>query len=57
MRPEDHQLIQPLYISKQTDEGIEFDADNSGYGLLTEYSVGSDETILEHSCRMRRPER
>jgi branched-chain amino acid transport system substrate-binding protein len=57
MRPDDHQLIQPLYISKQTDEGIEFDADNSGYGLLTEYSVGSDETILEHSCRMRRPER
>ena len=57
MRPEDHQLIQPLYISKQTDEGIEFDADNSGYGLLTEYSVGSDETILEHSCRMRRPGR
>ena len=57
MRPDDHQLIQPLYISKQTDEGIEFDADNSGYGLLTEYSVGSDETILEHSCRMRRPGR
>jgi branched-chain amino acid transport system substrate-binding protein len=57
MRPDDHQLIQPLYISKQTDEGIEFDADNSGYGLLTEYEVTADDTALEHSCRMRRPRR
>jgi branched-chain amino acid transport system substrate-binding protein len=57
MRGEDHQLFQPLYISKQTDEGIEFDADNSGFGLLTEYEVGTSETITEHSCRMRRPRR
>lgn len=57
MRPDDHQLIQPLYISKQTDEGIEFDADNSGYGLLTEYEVAAEDTAPEHSCRMRRPRR
>ena len=57
MRPDDHQLIQPLYISKQTDEGIEFDADNSGFGLFTEYEVSGDDTALEHSCRMRRPRR
>lgn len=57
MRPDDHQLIQPLYISKQTDEGIEFDADNSGYGLFTEYEVAAEDTAPEHSCRMRRPRR
>lgn len=57
MRGEDHQLIQPLFVSKQTDEGIEFDADNSGFGLLTEYEVAAEDTALEHSCRMRRPRR
>jgi branched-chain amino acid transport system substrate-binding protein len=57
MRGEDHQLFQPLYISKQTDEGIEFDADNSGFGLFTEYEVSTEETITDHSCRMRRPRR
>ena len=57
MRGEDHQLFQPLYISKQTDEGIEFDADNSGFGLFTEYEVSTDDTITDHSCRMRRPRR
>jgi branched-chain amino acid transport system substrate-binding protein len=57
MRGEDHQLFQPLYISKQTDEGIEFDADNSGFGLFTEYEVSTEDTLTDHSCRMRRPRR
>ncbi len=57
MRGEDHQLIQPLFISKHTDEGIEFDADNSGFGLFTEYAVSGADTALETSCRMRRPRR
>jgi branched-chain amino acid transport system substrate-binding protein len=57
MRPSDHQIFQSLHISVHTDEGVEFDADNSGFGLLSEYHVPMEETIRETSCRMRRPNR
>lgn len=56
MRAQDHQLFQPLQISVHTDEGIEFDADNSGFGLLTELSVPLENTIVETSCKMTRPQ-
>ena len=57
MRGEDHQIFQSLHISVHTDEGIEFDADNSGFGLFSEYHVPAEETIVPPSCRMRRPSR
>ena len=57
MRGSDHQIFQALHISVQTDEGIEFDADNSGFGLLTEYHVPGEQTVVESSCNMRRPQR
>jgi len=57
MRGEDHQIFQQLSVSVHTDEGVEFDADNSGFGLVTEYQVPMEETILESSCQMRRPRR
>jgi len=55
MRAEDHQLFQPIQISMHTDEGIEFDGDNSGFGLLTEVSIPLENTLLPTSCEMRRP--
>ena len=55
MRSEDHQLFQPIQISVHTDQGILFDGDNSGFGLLAETSVPMESTMLDHSCRMRRP--
>ncbi|GJM14304.1 MAG: branched-chain amino acid ABC transporter substrate-binding protein [Pseudohongiella sp.] len=57
MRGEDHQMFQSLSISVHTDEGVEFDADNSGYGLVSEYHVPLEETLVESSCQMRRPRR
>lgn len=57
MRGDDHQAFQSLHISVHTDEGIEFDADNSGFGLYSIHSVPADETHIETSCRMRRPRR
>jgi branched-chain amino acid transport system substrate-binding protein len=57
MRGEDHQIFQSLHISVHTDENIEFDADNSGFGLFSEYHVPAEETFNETSCRMRRPRR
>jgi|TARA_B100000959_G_C14977827_1_gene622257 branched-chain amino acid transport system substrate-binding protein len=55
MRPGDHQLFQPIQISVHTNEGIEFDGDNSGFGLVTEISVPLENTLVDHSCRMRKP--
>lgn len=57
MRPDDHQIFQSLSISVHTNEEVEFDADNSGYGLVTEYKVPLEETLVESSCQMRRPRR
>lgn len=56
MRAEDHQAFQPLYISVHTDENVVFDADNSGYGLVTEFRVPMADTISASSCRMSRPQ-
>ncbi|OGT72540.1 MAG: branched-chain amino acid ABC transporter substrate-binding protein [Gammaproteobacteria bacterium RIFCSPLOWO2_02_FULL_57_10] len=57
MRPSDHQIFQSLNVSVHTNENIEFDSDNSGFGLLTEFVVPMEETITENnSCRMERPQ-
>ena len=53
----DHQIFQSLNVSVHTNENIEFDSDNSGFGLLTEFVVPMEETITENnSCRMERPQ-
>ncbi|MEQ8954091.1 MAG: branched-chain amino acid ABC transporter substrate-binding protein [Gammaproteobacteria bacterium] len=57
IRADDHQSFQSLHISVHTDENVEFDADNSGFGLHSIFHVPAEETILETSCRMRRPNR
>ncbi len=57
MRADDHQIFQALNISVHTDEGIEFDADNSGFGLYSEFHVPLEETVVESNCQMRRPRR
>lgn len=55
MRADDHQLIQPIQISVHTDEDIEFDGDNSGYGLKTVTSIKAEDTVLPTTCQMNRP--
>lgn len=55
MRPDDHQMFQPLQISIHTDVGIVFDADNSGFGLVTESTISLEDTIVPTSCDMQRP--
>ncbi|MBE0621323.1 MAG: branched-chain amino acid ABC transporter substrate-binding protein [Burkholderiales bacterium] len=57
MRAEDHQLIQPLYVSvmeKAGDVGVRFDNEGSGYGFRTMLRLKPEETALPSSCRMNR---
>ncbi|MCB1664687.1 MAG: branched-chain amino acid ABC transporter substrate-binding protein [Pseudomonadales bacterium] len=55
MRGSDHQAFEDLHVSVQTDEGIVFDADNSGFGLLAELTVPARETVRPSTCQMTRP--
>ncbi len=60
MRADDHQLIQPLYVSvmkKLPDAGIRFDNEGSGYGFQTELRLAAAQTALPNTCRMQRPPR
>ena len=55
MRESDHQLIQDVHIHTHTNEGIEFDFDNSVFGLLTQSTVqmaGLDSPAISE---MKRP--
>ena len=57
MRASDHQLIQPITISVHTDENVVLDADNSGYGLVTEKTVSAEDAdIPPVNCKMERPD-
>lgn len=55
LRGADHQLFQPILVSVHTNQGIEFDGDNSGFGLRTEASVPLPQVLQDHQCVMARP--
>lgn len=55
MRENDHQLIQDVHIHAHSNEGITFDYDNSGYGLVVDSTVELAAMDSPSSCKMRRP--
>lgn len=59
MRAEDHQLLQPLYVSvmrKVSDGSVRFDNEGSGYGFKTERYLPLEASALPTTCKMRRPD-
>lgn len=57
MRKQDHQLLQPLYVSvmaKQSDGNIRFDNEGSGFGFKTELFLNQEQSSLPSTCQMRR---
>ncbi len=59
MRAQDHQLLQPLYVSvmrKVSDGAVRFDNEGSGYGFKTERYLPLEATALPTTCRMKRVE-
>ncbi len=57
MRGDDHQIFQALHILAHTNEGVEFDIDNSGFGLVRKLRVPAEETVVASNCEMTRPRR
>ncbi len=55
MRKADHQLLMPLRVSVHTDKNLEFDGDNSGFGLVTESVVSREDATVGTTCKMERP--
>ena len=58
MRAEDHQLIQPLYISTMTKAGtkaVKYDVENTGLGWKTNMRIEAANTAMPTACKMKRP--
>ena len=54
MRAEDHQLIQPLYVSTFSD-GVARDVEGTGFGFKTDVKIPAEATATPTTCQMRRP--
>ena len=58
MRADDHQLIQPLYLSIYAKAGegtVKYDAENSGVGFKTLKRIEAAATAMPTTCQMERP--
>jgi branched-chain amino acid transport system substrate-binding protein len=62
MRKQDHQLIQPLYLStvyKQASKGgpkeVKYDIENTGLGFKTDAKLEASTSAQPSSCNMTRP--
>ncbi len=58
MRADNHQLIQPLFIStysKADGKDVKFDVERTGNGFKTERRVEGKDTVMPTSCKMQRP--
>ncbi|WP_454763438.1 branched-chain amino acid ABC transporter substrate-binding protein [Cupriavidus campinensis] len=58
VRAEDHQVLQPLYVSIMARQGadVRFDNEGSGYGFRTVKKLKTAQTTLPTTCRMERPQ-
>ncbi|SEO95575.1 branched-chain amino acid ABC transporter substrate-binding protein [Aquisalimonas asiatica] len=54
MREDDHQMLQPMYISIMDDD-VEYDAENSGVGFRTLSRIEVEDATSTTSCEMNRP--
>jgi len=58
MRSDNHQLLQPLYIStfvNVEDDGLSFDIESTGIGPKTDAIVAAEELNVPTTCVMERP--
>lgn len=58
MRADNHELVQPLFISsfvKAGGKGVKYDVERTGMGFRTEGRVEAKDTSLPTTCKMERP--
>ncbi|MEQ8651998.1 MAG: branched-chain amino acid ABC transporter substrate-binding protein [Kiloniellales bacterium] len=54
MRADNHQLIQPLYLSTFSDD-VPRDVEGTGFGFKTDYRIEGPATATDTTCEMKRP--
>ena len=58
MRPENHQLIQPIFIStfsKANGKDVKFDVERTGFGFKTDARIEAKDTVLPTTCKFQKP--
>ena len=58
MRPEDHQLFEPLYILSMVEAdgvNVKYDVENTGVGTKTDERIEVTDQMLPTQCKMARP--
>ncbi len=57
VRADDHQVLQPLYVSMMERQGgeVRFDNEGSGFGFRTVKRLKSAQTMRATTCKMERP--
>ncbi len=58
VREDNHQLMQPLYVStlkKMGEQGVKYDVERTGMGPKTDFRVEAADTELPTTCEMKRP--
>ncbi|HKQ23612.1 MAG TPA: branched-chain amino acid ABC transporter substrate-binding protein [Burkholderiales bacterium] len=58
LRADNHQLIQPLYIStlvRTNGKDVKFDIEKTGLGFRTDARIEGKDTVMPTTCRMQRP--
>ena len=57
MRANDHQLMQPLFISTfaKVGKGVKYDVEGLGLGWRDDVRIEGKDTVLQTSCKMERP--
>ena len=58
MRADNHQLIQPLYVStysKVDGKEVKLDVERTGNGFKTDRRIEGKDTVMPTTCKMDRP--
>jgi branched-chain amino acid transport system substrate-binding protein len=58
LRADNHQLIQPLYIStysKVDGKEVKLDIERTGNGFKTDIRIEGKDTVMPTTCKMERP--
>jgi branched-chain amino acid transport system substrate-binding protein len=54
MRADNHQILQPLFVSTLA-KGVKYDSEDTGLGWKTDAKVDGKATALPTTCKMERP--
>lgn len=55
MRGKDHQMQMPLQVMAHAKDGIKYDFDQSGFGVMTSSTIPLENNQLDSVCEMKRP--